>query len=309
MELPIPRRVARLAAATALLTMLGTTPAGAADEWQKVGGDSRSGVSGIAYEGRTADGAGAHALIVHDNKRAGQPRLSRVTHREGSASVSPITWDGPEPVDLEAIEAVPGTPGEYVALAARGIVYRLTVTGSTATVLDYAPLPAIGEGDDFESFALVSQNGKLAALWADRGAGADRPATLYAAPLSFAPWGQTLFGAVTRRAYRAAYPTGDAARHISDISVTDSGRILASSAADAGDDGPFDSAVSDLGRVTVSAAGRVRVTLAASPSVLGTFPGYKIEALECLPGSGEAAVGTDDENLGGHLRTVPFCGA
>lgn len=309
MELPISRRVARLAAATALLTMLGTTPAGAAGEWQKVGGDSRSGVSGIAYEGRTADGAGAHTLIVHDNKRAGQPRLSRVTHREGSVSVSPITWDGPEPVDLEAIEAVPGTPGEYVALAARGIVYRLTVTGSTATVVDYAPLPAIGEGDDFESFALVSQNGKLAALWADRGAGAGRPATLYAAPLSFAPWGQTLFGAVTRRPYRATYPTGDAARHISDIAVTDSGRIMASSAADAGDDGPFDSAVSDLGRVTVSAAGRVRVALAASPSVLGTFPGYKIEALECLPGSGEAAVGTDDENLGGQLRTVPFCGA
>ncbi|MFD6329935.1 hypothetical protein ACFWGI_10270 [Streptomyces niveus] len=308
MELPISRRVARLAAATALLTVLGTTPAGAADEWQQVGADSRSGVSGIAYEGPTADGAGSHALIVHDNKRAGQPRLSRVAYREGSASVSPITWDGPEPVDLEAIEAVPGTPGEYVALAARGIVYRLTVTGSTATVDDYAPLPAIGEGDDFESFALVSQNGRLAALWAARGAGTARPATLYAAPLSFASWGQTLFGAVTSRAYRATYPTGDATRHISDISVTNSGRVLASSASDAGDDGPFDSAVSDLGRVSVSAAGRVRVTLAASPSVLGTFPGYKIEALECLPASTEAAVGTDDENLGGYLRTLPFCG-
>lgn len=301
--------MARLTAATALLTMLGTTPAGAADEWQQVGRDSRSGVSGIAYEGRTADGAGVRTLIAHDNKRAGQPRLSRVTLRDGSADVSPITWDGPEPVDLEAIEAVPGTPGEYVALAARGIVYRLTVAGSTATVVDYAPLPAIGEGDDFESFALVSQNGRLAALWADRGAGTDRPATLYAAPLSFAPWGQTQFGAVTRRAYRAPYPTGEATRHISDISVTDSGRILASSAADAGDDGPFDSAVSDVGRVTVSAAGRVRVTFATSPSVLGTFPGYKIEGLECLPGSDEAAVGTDDENLGGHMRTAPFCGS
>ncbi|MET4926398.1 hypothetical protein P3L51_29285 [Streptomyces sp. PSRA5] len=302
------RRTAWLTAATALLTVLGAAPAGAAEEWRKVGGDSRSGVSGVAYEGRTGDGAGVHALIVHDNKRDGQPRLSRVTHREGSDSVSPLTWAGAEPVDLEAIEAVPGTPGEYLALAARGIVYRLKVTDSTATVLDYTPLPAIGEGDDFESFALVAQNGKLAALWADRGAGADRPATLYAAPLSFAPWGQTQFGGVTRRAYRATYPTGDAVRHISDISVTDSGRIIASSAADAGDDGPFDSALSDVGRVSVSAAGRVRVALAAAPSVLGTFPGYKIEGLECLPGSGEALVGTDDENLGGFMRTVAVCG-
>ncbi|MEE1839402.1 hypothetical protein [Streptomyces sp. JV190] len=68
-------------------------------------------------------------------------------------------------------------PGEYLALASRGIVYRLKVTGSAAEVLDYSPLPGIGEGDDFESFALVAWEGKLAALWADRGAGAERHAT------------------------------------------------------------------------------------------------------------------------------------
>ncbi|WP_254705453.1 hypothetical protein [Streptomyces vilmorinianum] len=265
----------------------------------------RGGVSGIADEGRTGDGAGAGAgtnvLVVHDNKRTRQQRLSRITHWEGSDGISPIAWDGAEPVDLETIEAIPGMPGEYVALTGRGIVYRLKVSGGTATVVDYTPLPAIGEGDGFESFALVAQNGKLSALWADRGAGADRPATLYAAPLTFAPWGQAQFGAVTRRAYRAPYPTDGGTRHISDISVTDSGRIIVSSAADAGDGGPFDSAV--------SGAGRVRVTLAAAPTVLGTFPQYGIEAVECLPGSAEAVLGTDDENLGGYVRTMPLCGA
>ncbi|MER7535857.1 hypothetical protein ABTX77_13870 [Streptomyces sp. NPDC097704] len=89
--------------------------------------------------------------------------------------------------------------------------------------------------------------------------------------------------------------------------MTDSGRILVGSAGDAGDDGPFDSAVSDAGRVTLSAAGRVRIALAASPTVLGTFPGYKVEAVECLPGSADALLGTDDENLGGYVRTMPFC--
>ncbi|MEU9106381.1 hypothetical protein AB0D54_18895 [Streptomyces xanthophaeus] len=96
-----------------------------------------------------------------------------------------------------------------------------------------APLPVIGEGDDFESFALVAQNGRLAALWADPGAGADRPATLYAAPLTFVAWGQPLFGA---------------------------------------------------------------------------FPQYKAEAVEFLPGSAEAVLGADDENVGGYVRTMPFCG-
>ncbi|WP_406135314.1 hypothetical protein [Streptomyces sp. NBC_01089] len=320
MKLPMVQRMVWLTAATALLTALGIAPAGAdgtagtadgrqdaATGWQKVGGDARSGVSGIAYEGHAPHGAGVSALVVHDNKDTGQQRLSRITLGKDSDRVSPVTWDGPEPVDLEAVEAVPGQPSEYLALAGRGIVYHLEVTGSTAKVLDYAPLPAIGQGDNFESLALVSRDNHLAALWADRGAGRDRPATLYSASLSFDEWGQAQFGGVTHQAYRAAYPTDQETRHISDISVTDSGRIVVSSAADEGDDGPFESAVSEAGRVTVSGAGQVRVTLAASPTVLKTFPQHKIEGVECLPGTTEALLGTDDENLGGYVRTLPLC--
>ncbi|MCX4734287.1 hypothetical protein [Streptomyces sp. NBC_01363] len=102
MELPKLQRMACVTAAAALLTMLGSAPAGADGEWQKVGGDARSGVSGLAYEGRTADGAGVHALIVHDNKRSGQQRLSRITHRE--VTVSPSSW-----LRCEA-RSVPGSP-------------------------------------------------------------------------------------------------------------------------------------------------------------------------------------------------------
>ncbi|MEU8622269.1 hypothetical protein [Streptomyces sp. NPDC048623] len=301
MNLPL-----KLATATALLGLLAPAAAAAPlDDWEQVGTDARSGVSGLASEGAGSDSA----LFVNDNKRPGQPRLSRVSYRDGALAVGRLTWNGAEPNDLEAVEAVPGAPGAYLALASRGIVYRIEVDGATATVADYAPLPAIGQGDDYESFALVARDGKLAALWADRGEGPARPATLYAAPLAFAPWGQPLFGAVTKRPYTSTYPAGEGTRHISDLAVTDSGRILASSAADAGDDGPFDSAVSDIGRFTVSAAGRVRVTLAASPTVLGTFPGYKTEAVECLPGTGDALLGTDDENHGGYVRTAPYCGA
>lgn len=61
------RRTAWLTAAAALTAVLGTAPAGADGAWQKVGVDARSGVSGIAYEGRTGDGTGVHVLVVHDN--------------------------------------------------------------------------------------------------------------------------------------------------------------------------------------------------------------------------------------------------
>ncbi|MEU9853431.1 hypothetical protein [Streptomyces sp. NPDC047974] len=298
MKLPL-----RLAAAGALVALLAGT-AQAAAPWRQAGADARSGVSGLAAEGA---GTGT-ALVVHDNKRPGQPRLSRLAYGTDPVTVTPLVWDGAEPVDLEAVEAIPGMPGEYLAVAARGIVYRLRVAGTTATVVEYTPLPAIGEGDDVEGFALVARDGRFAALWADRGEGESRPATLYAAPLAFAAWGEPRFGAVSRRPFTAPYPTDAGTRHVSDISVTDSGRILVGSAADAGDDGPFDSAVTDAGQVVLTATGRVRISLTARPVPLGTFPGHKVEAVECLPGTGDALLGTDDENRGGYVRTAPYCG-
>lgn len=280
----------------------------AAGRWHQVGDDMKSGISGLAVTSRS--GGELRALVVRDNKRPGENRIAEVTHRLGRpAEVAAITWqDGIEPVDLEAVDAVPGTSDEFVAVASRGLAYhvKLTDAGETAKVLDIMPLPAIGAGDNFESFTLTARNGKTAALWADRGEGADRPATLYAAPFSINSYGESEFGEVRKATLRAPYPKGDV-RHASDIEVTESGRILFSSASDAGDDGPFDSAVSDAGRLTVTSAGQVRLSVAKSPELLAKFDGHKIEALHCVPGSDLAALGTDDENAGGSLTTRRLC--
>lgn len=279
-----------------------------AGRWHQVGDDVKSGISGLTVTYRSGDDL--RALVVRDNKRPGENRIAEVTHRPGRPTeVAALTWlDGIEPVDLEAVDAVPGTSDEFVAVASRGLAYHLKLAdaGEAVKVLDIAALPSIGEGDNFESFTLISRHGKTAALWADRGKGADRPATLYAAPFSISSYGESTFGAVQKATLRAPYPKGDV-RHASDIEVTKSGRILVSSAADAGDDGPFDSAVSDAGRLTVSSVGTVRLSVADSPKVLDRFDGYKIEALHCLPGSDLAALGTDDENAGGSLTTRRLC--
>lgn len=279
-----------------------------AGRWHQIGDDMKSGISGLAVTSRSGDDL--RALVVRDNKRPGENRIAEVTHRTGRpAEVSAITWqDGIEPVDLEAVDAVPGTSDEYVAVASRGLAYHLKLAdaGESAEVLDITPLPSIGAGDNFESFTLTSRNGRTAAVWADRGEGADRPATLYAAPFSVNSYGESKFGAVHKATLRAPYPKGNV-RHASDIEVTKSGRLLVSSASDAGDDGPFDSAVSDAGKLTVSSAGKVRLSVDRSPELLGTFEGYKIEALHCVPGSDLAVLGTDDENAGGSLTTRRLC--
>ncbi|MGA4845833.1 hypothetical protein ACOBQB_06065 [Streptomyces sp. G5(2025)] len=298
-----------LTAATAALVTAGAATAPAAGGgWQQVGADITSGVSGLAFSGRTH--GTTHALVVRDNKKPGQNRVAALTYRPGrSAAVEPLAWTGgSEPIDLEAIEAVPGAPGEYVALASRGLVYHLKTAGTRVEVLDTSPLPAIADGDDYESFALTSKPGKMAAVWADRGAGKDRPSTLRAAPFAFNKYGEADFGPVTTARYRAPWPGGPV-RHASDISVTASGRLLISSASDPGDDGPFDSAVSDAGTVSVTRTGKVRLSVSKSPDVLRKFKGHKIEAVECVPNSRTALLGTDDENTGGAVNSAKLCGS
>ncbi|WP_409238480.1 hypothetical protein [Streptomyces sp. PA5.6] len=306
-----------LTATAALLSAGGLTASAAhapGGGWQKVGDDIKSGISGLAVTSGGLRQGGTDAVVVRDNKKPGENRLARLTHAPGAdrsapASVEPLTWKGTAaPIDLEAIEAVPGARDEYVALASRGLVYHLKVTGPDIQVLDTSPLPAIADGDDYESFALTSRHGKLAAVWADRGAGEKRPATLRAAPFSFNKYGEADFGPVTTARLRAPWPTGDV-RHASDISVTPSGRLVTSSASDAGDDGPFASAVLNAGELTVSRSGKVRLSVSKSPEVVRKFKGVKIEAVECLPGSGgKALLGTDDENAGGSVNSASVCG-
>ncbi|MFF3492658.1 hypothetical protein ACFYWS_15025 [Streptomyces sp. NPDC002795] len=291
-------------------------PAPEADGWQQVGDNSKAGVSGLALTGEAAADGATKALVVHDNKKPGEARISRITFHPSApkdTTVTPVAWDGMEPKDLEAIEAVPGTDGEFMALASRGLVYRLQLEGDTARVLDLAPLPAIPEGADFEAFALgTSAHGRTVAVWADRGAGADRPATVFAAPFEVSEYGEAEFGSVSKAKFRAAYPKGDV-RHVSDISLTKSGRIMVSSASDAGDDGPFASSVSEAGRVSLNASGTgATLRIAAWRSASDRFDGRKIEAVECLPGEGaqgRALLGTDDENLGGYLKAAHVCGS
>lgn len=306
------RRVRRLvlAAATAAAVAAAVpTSAGAVDGWQSVGSGIKVGISGLAGPAADADGT-VRTLAVRDNKRPGDNRLAAIDYRPDASApphVEPLAWqDSSQPIDLEAITAVPGAPGEYVALASRGLVYRIQVDGGAAHVLGTTPLPAINDGADFESFELVSRGGRSAAVWADRGDGAGRPATVFAAPFSVDAYGEMKFGPVRRAAYRAPYPDGDI-RHASDIAVTDSGRLLISAAADAGDDGPFDSAVHEAGRVTVRADGGVGLTIAKSPEVLEKFAGYKVEAVDCVPGGTSALLGTDDENAGGSVTSTELC--
>lgn len=306
---------AALGAGAALAAATGTLPAQAAPErggWSSVGTGMTSGVSGMALTGRHGDGYGA--LIVRDNKKPGENRLARVAYRPGGKpAVQPLKWrGGSTPVDLESIDKVPGRSHTYVAVASAGRGHLFDVRGRTAHVRGSFPLPDAKKGANFEDFAMTARHGRLTAVWGDRGQD-DRPATLYAAPLDVGKDGRARFGAVAHAPLHAPYPSKDV-RHASDLKITDRGRLLVSSASDPGDDGPFDSAVYDAGRVTPAQpggtsgkSGRASLHLAKDPEVLGKFAKHKIEAIGCLHGQRRGLLGTDDENAGGALKAADVC--
>ncbi|MEV3874831.1 hypothetical protein [Streptomyces sp. NPDC049906] len=304
-------RVTRSLAAAVLGGLALVTPALAApaqEEWVRTGDGITAGISGIAVVARGA--AGVDTVVVHDNKRPGEPRISRIGLVPGSAPVVRVLrWQGGDrdPVDLESLSPVPGAPGELVALESSGHGFHLRLTGDTAQVLREFAVPGAdavdpaGHRDNYEAFFLAGTPGRLTAVWAHRGQDTD-PAVLHAAALD---WTALAFGARDSAPVRVPYPAAGV-RHVSDLTVSPTGRVTVTSASDAGDDGPFDSAVYDVGRVESDLFGRPRPVLRDAPLRIAVFPGHKIEALACGPAA-QGVLGTDDENAGGRLRAATVC--
>ncbi|MEV0698810.1 hypothetical protein AB0I53_12955 [Saccharopolyspora sp. NPDC050389] len=257
-------------------------------DWQLVGDGITSGISGIALVDATAEAT--DAIIVRDNKKDGENRATWLSLRQGQVTgAEPLDWQGEIPVDLEAIDAIPGSPGEYIALASDGSAFHVRIDRGGATVLGTFSLPDRADDDNYESFGLLSKEGRLFAVWADRGEG-ERPATLRAAEFDKE---RLEFGEAQSQEFRAPYPTKDV-RHVSDLKLREDGRIVVSSASDSGDDGPFDSAVFAAGTLAFD-GGALRLTIDQDPQRLGEFPGHKIEALN---ETGGLLLGSDDENAG-----------
>jgi len=260
-------------------------PAAAFDEtWTRVGTGTTGGVSGLAP---TSTGW----LVARDNKKAGQNRISLLSD---SGAVTPLTWPGTEPQDLEALSAVPGT-SSYAALTSAGAGSIFTVSGSRVSVQRTFQVPK-GTAN-IEALSLTQVQSTVVAVWATRGSQTN-PAKVFAA--TFTP-ASAAFGRVVTAKVTVPYPTTNL-RVISDL-VVRNGRMVISSASDPGVNGPFSSAVYDIGTVGVSSGRAVLST--TSPRSLGTFAGHKIEGLACSGTTG--LMGSDDEKQGGWVRTGAFC--
>ena len=272
-----------------------------AQQWRPVGGSQQDNISGMALVEQV--GNRSVFFVVHDNKKAGQRRLSLITLvGDAPPGITPLKWKGGEmPVDLEAATSVPGVADQYIILGSSGRGYHVRLDRTAKEVTEIRPfdLPEKTKNADFEGFAIQNINGVLIAVWGDRGT-IYEPGILFYAKFDLA---SCRFFTIGSTRIKVPYPTSDT-RHISDIKVDASGGVFITSASDPGDDGPFSSALYFAG---VLNADDKEVSFAAATALtrLHRFSYRKVEAFEFVPGpEGGIVFGTDDESLGSAIATT-----
>jgi hypothetical protein len=288
---PGHRRALALAAATALaaaLLVLTPSTSRAADAtWTRVGTGILEGVSGAA-----ANPQGGW-VIVRDNKNSGQNRVALLS---AGGTVTPLSWPGTAPADLEAIDGIPNQPGRFAVVTSAGVGRIIEVQGTTLRVVRSFRLPT-GRTEN-EAFQMTRFGNTNVAVWGNRGS-TSAPGRLYAAKFNVSTGA---FGASVNATVRVSVPATNV-RHISDAELVGGNQIVISSASDAGNNGPFSSSLHRVGTVSyVSGKARLSVT---TPQLVATYDDHKIEAIACAGSSG--IMGTDDENLGAFLAPATFC--
>lgn len=270
-----------------------------AQTWQPVGDGILNGISGMAIIEQTD--STASFLIVHDNKKRGEPRAAIVTVKgTEQPQYTPLDWPkNALPKDLEAIAIVPGETNQFLALTSAGKVYhiRLINSYSTIEVLKVFELPQMPNNSNFEGLALQRINGTLIAVWADRGKN-KHPGILYWTALDLATY--TFSKPVHSLSMTMPWPV-DHRRNISDIKIDSSGALFLTSTSDPGNNGPFASALYLAGNFQVR-FGHITFIPSQPPVPLWRFNDHKVEAFDLLPGAnGGLIFGTDDENFGSSL--------
>lgn len=274
----------------ALLVALSIAPHGE-QEWQFVRPGILSGIGGMALV--AGDDSSARYLIVHDNKKPDQPRIALVTISRGQLpTYQSITWPGDQPVDMETLTRI--QDDRFIAVTSAGLAYEFAWKPGDPAVREVKsfPLPSLPADVNIEGFTFAKFGPKTVAIWGHRGE-LPLPGTLFWSEFdtSFRPTGP-----VARQDIPLPWPAAKGARGISDLHLDPSGTLLVSATADAGDDGPFQSAL------YIAGVFNGQTFTQAAPTRLFWSDQHKIEAFDLRPGkSGGLILATDDENLGSSL--------
>lgn len=263
--------------------------------WRPVGNNRQVNISGMALIEHT--NKQTSFIVVHDNKKKKQARAGLITVNGNTApKFTALNWLGKDiPVDLEAVTAIPRATNNFMAFTSAGRIYHIELdrNNSSVKVIKSFNAPSIPTNGNFEGFSLQRIGDTYLAVWAERGEN-NKAATLFWSKFDLQAYA---FTQVSSTSIKVPYPNSNV-RHISDVKVDESGKVLISSAADPGNDGPFASAVYLAGKFNLNPS-VITFDQAVSLTRLFSVDNRKIEAFEILPEAvGGMVFGTDDENLG-----------
>lgn len=269
-------------------------------QWQPLGESKSIGISGIAAIDKD------HFLVVHDGKKPEHPRLSIVTWKtEQEPALTQLAWCDKTnfPMDLEAITAIPDHEHDYLVLESKGRVSRIQLDGINGckTTAQFNLHTATAESN-MEALALHCFDKSCLLAWAERGD--DKQA----AKLSWAKFDvdKNSVSIPTGNAFEftASYPSLNR-RSISDIAIDKQGVAWVSSASDPGDEGPFKSALYQLGTFSIknSEINWMPSSDNTQPIVKYETENIKIEGISFIQNG--LIMGTDDESMGSKILVRP----
>ena len=205
-------------------------------------------------------------IIVHDNKRANQARISMLDQKNNL-----ILLDWPElklPFDLEAIHLIPGTKNEFLIMESRGYCYKISINSKTniIDILNKFKLPKLTKKMNLEGLALYkysnSKNDLIKIIYGDRGSNT-RESTLFIGNYDF------VNGIVTNVElfqFSVKEPVSHR-RNISDLAVDKNNNLWCSATSDPSNDGPFETKLYILGQLNNNGYFNKRKNLLVSRSI------------------------------------------
>lgn len=256
------------------------------NNWIKIHDEREYSVSGIA---RFNNGY----LVVHDNKRKNQ---ARVSHINDELKITKLIW--PEtllPFDLEAIAALPNKSNHFILMESTGKCYEIIIdpTDFRIVLISTFTLRGITARMNLEGLTIYNSGQGLVFIYGDRGSDS-RNSTLF---VSFFDYNKKRFFQINTFKYDLPIPNNNK-RNIADLFLKDDGTLWTAATSDPGNNGPFSSAIYELGEINHS--GKFEPTHPELLKPIIVYDNQKVEALMFYEDN--LVMMTDNENLGATFK-------
>lgn len=256
--------------------------------WQSIHDEREYSISGVS---KFKEGF----LVVHDNKKRGQARVSYI---DKELKITNLIWPEEKlPIDLEAVIQIPQIINRFILMESDGKCFEITIDPKNLRieVIRTFTLPSIKPKMNLEGLTIFPSGQGLLFIYGDRGSN-KRASTLFTSffnkkDKTFFDTNQFIFDLPEPKKHK---------RNIADLALDNNGNLWTVATSDPGDNGPFITATYELGKI--NHAGIFKPNHPSLIQPIHKFNGQKVEALMFY--NEFLVLMTDNENFGATIRFI-----